>query len=214
MIASLLMMRVALRPRRAPRHPLLELRDGFRYVAAHVPIRSALMLLALVSLVGAPFQVLLPIFAKVVLRGGPHTLGILTAGSGVGAIAGALWLASRKDASRMERAMILAGALFGASLVAFGFSTDMALSLALMVTTGAGMMITMAATNTLIQTLVEEDKRGRVMSFFTMAFFGMTPFGSLAAGALGERFGAPATVVAGGFATVAVVAAFAFVRRA
>jgi MFS family permease len=212
-IASLLMMHVVPKPRRAPRHPLLELREGFRYVGSHVAIRSALLLLAAVSLVGAPFMVLLPVFAKGVLHGGPHTLGLLTAASGVGAVAGALWLASRSDASGMDRVITLAGAAFGTSLLAFGLSNRIALSLALMVTTGAGMMIMMASVNTLIQTLVEEDKRGRVMSFFTMAFFGMAPFGSLAAGALAERFGAPGTVIAAGISTLIAVAAFSAVRR-
>ncbi|HEY2369033.1 MAG TPA: MFS transporter [Polyangiaceae bacterium] len=212
-IASLLMMNVVLKPRRVPRHALVELREGFRYAASHVPIRSALMLLAFVSLVGAPYIVLMPIFAKEVLHGGAHTLGVLTGATGVGAIAGALWLASRRDSSNLERVITLAGTTFGLGLVAFSRSGTLALSLAVLVAVGAGMMITMAAVNTRIQTLVEEDKRGRVMSFFTMAFFGMAPFGALAAGALAAKIGAPTTVTWGGIATLLAVVLFSIVRR-
>jgi len=213
-IASLLAMRVARKPPRAKDSRVLrELADGLRYAASHRAIRSALLLLALVSLVGMPYTVLLPIFARSVLGGGPHTLGALTGASGLGAIAGALWLASRKDIVGLSRVIIAGGALFGAGLVAFGLSRWLWLSLPLLVVSGGGMMITMAATNTLIQTRVEEDKRGRVMSFYTMAFFGMTPFGALAGGVLGDRIGAPATVVAGGVAMLVAVLAFASLRR-
>jgi predicted MFS family arabinose efflux permease len=171
------------------------------------------MLLAFVSLVGAPYIVLMPIFAKEVLHGGAHTLGVLTGATGVGAIAGALWLASRRDSSNLERVITLAGTTFGLALVAFSLSGKLVLSLALLVAVGAGMMITMAAVNTRIQTLVEEDKRGRVMSFFTMAFFGMAPFGALAAGALAAKIGAPTTVTWGGIATLLAVVLFSIVRR-
>jgi MFS family permease len=212
-IASLVMMNVAVKPRKVPRHALVELREGFRYAASHVAIRAALMLLAFVSLVGAPYIVLLPIFAKEILHGGAHTLGILTGATGVGAIAGALWLASRRDSPDLERVITLAGTTFGLGLVAFSLSAKLALSLVLLVGVGAGMMITMAAVNTRIQTLVEEDKRGRVMSFFTMAFFGMAPFGALAAGALAAKVGAPTTVMWGGFATLLAVVLFSIVRR-
>jgi len=211
-IASLLMMRVAPKPRRPRAHVLRELADGMRYAAAHVDIRAALLLLAFVSLVGMPYTVLLPIFASHVMHGGPHTLGALTGASGLGAIAGALWLASRKDVVGIARVMMLGGASFGLGLVAFGVSHWLWLSIPLLVIVGGGMMITMAASNTLIQTRVDEDKRGRVMSFYTMAFFGMTPFGSLAGGVLADRFGAQATVVVGGLATLVAVSFFAFAR--
>ena len=201
------------KPRRVPRHPLVELRDGLRYAASHVPIRSALLLLALVSLIGMPYTVLMPIFAKEILHGGPNTLGILMAATGVGAIAGALWLASRRDSSGLGRVITLAGTTFGLGLVAFSLSAKLALSLVLLVAVGAGMMMKMAAMNTRIQTLVEEDKRGRVMSFFTMAFFGMAPFGALAAGALAAKLGAPTTVLWGGLATLVAVVVFTVVRR-
>lgn len=209
-IAALLAMRVAPRPPRPKSARVLrELVDGLRYAGAHRAIRSALLLLAFVSLVGMPYSVLLPVFAKAVLGGGPNVLGALTGATGLGAIGGALWLASRKDATGIARVMVAGGVLFGAGLVAFGLSRSLWLSLPVLVVAGAGMMIAMAATNTLIQTRVDEDKRGRVMSFYTMAFFGMTPFGSLAGGALGEHIGAPATVILGGLATLAAAAVFA-----
>ena len=214
-IVSLLMMRVATKPPRARGGRMTaELYEGFRYVASHVSIRAVLLLLALVSLVGMPYMVLLPIFASKVLHGGPHTLGALTAASGLGAIAAALWLAARKDVAGIARVVVGGGASFGLGLVALGLSRSVVLSLAIMVATGAGMMVQMAASNTLIQTRVEEDKRGRVMSFYTMAFFGMAPFGSLAAGVLADRIGAPDTVIAGGLATLLAVAAFALRKSA
>lgn len=209
-LASLLLMHV--RPReRAPRNGdvLADLHEGFRYVASFAPIRSILSLLALVSLTGIPYTVLMPIFAGPILGGGAHTLGLLMGASGVGAVAGALWLAARRSVLGLGRALAIAGTIFGAALVAFSFSRWLWLSLVLVAIAGGGMMVQMAASNTLLQTFVDEDKRGRVMSFYTMAFFGMAPFGSLAAGWLGERIGAPATVLAGGVATVAGAALFA-----
>jgi MFS family permease len=189
-IASLLAMRISPRPARTSKaHVLVELRDGLRYVASVVPIRSILLLLAFVSFTGIPYMVLMPIFAAQVLHGGPHTLGLLTASSGAGAVVGALWLASRRGA--------------------LGLSRSIWLSAPLMLVTGAGMMVQMAASNTLLQTLVDDDKRGRVMSFWTMAFFGMMPLGSLTAGVLGSRIGAPATVSWGGVATIAAVLLYA-----
>ena len=209
-IASLLAMRISPRPPRTSKaHVLVELRDGLRYVASVVPIRSILLLLAFVSFTGIPYMVLMPIFAAQVLHGGPHTLGLLTASSGAGAVVGALWLASRRGALGLPRVVCLAGAAFGAGLVAFGLSRSIWLSAPLMLVTGAGMMVQMAASNTLLQTLVDDDKRGRVMSFWTMAFFGMMPLGSLTAGVLGSRIGAPATVSWGGVATIAAVLLYA-----
>jgi MFS family permease len=209
-IASLLAMR--LRPRERPlSHARIwaDLLEGFRYAAASVPIRSILLLLALVSLTGTPYTVLMPIFASRVLGGGPHTLGLLMAAAGVGAVAGALWLASRRSVLGLGRTLASAGFLFGAGLIAFSFSRWLWLSLPLLTAIGGGMMVQMAASNTLLQTVVDEDKRGRVMSLFTMAFFGMAPFGSLAAGWLGDRIGAASTVRWGGVATLVGVALFA-----
>jgi len=209
-IASLLAMRVSSRPSRTGDfHVVREFRDGLRYVMSVVPIRTILLLLALVSLTGVPYMVLMPIFAAQVLHGGPHTLGLLTGASGVGAVAGALWLASRRNVLGLGRVIGIAGVAFGVGLVAFGLSHWLWLSMPLLVITGGGMMVQMAASNTLLQTLVDDDKRGRVMSFFTMAFFGTMPIGSLAAGLLGARIGAQATVMAGGGLTLVAILLFA-----
>jgi MFS family permease len=211
-IASLVAMRLRPRPEpKPPRRVLVELREGLHYASSFAPIRAILLLLALVSLTGIPYTVLMPIFASQVLKGGPHTLGFLMAATGVGAVIGALWLAARTTVLGLGRTLSVAGALFGAALIAFSFSRAVWLSALLLMLAGGGMMVQMAASNTLIQTMVDEDKRGRVMSFYTMAFFGMMPFGSLAAGWLGARIGAPATVAWGGVATV--LAVLVFVRK-
>ncbi len=210
-IASLLAMRIApMAPRQTKTRVLAELGEGLRYINSVVAIRSILLLLAFVSYTGIPYMVLMPIFAGQVLHGGPHTLGLLTAASGAGAVTGALWLASRRGVVGLPRVVCLAGCAFGAGLVAFGLSRSIWVSVPLMLVTGSGMMVQMAASNTLLQTLVDDDKRGRVMSFYTMAFFGMMPLGSLTAGILGSRIGAPATVAWGGMATIAAVLLYAY----
>ncbi len=209
-VASLLAMRgIQPRPARATSSVFADFRDGFRYVAGFPAIRTILLLLAMVSLTGFPYVVLMPVFAREVLGGGPDTLGLLMAASGVGALAGALWLAARPTVLGLGRVVVVAGATFGLALVAFGFSRWLWLSLPAVVAVGGGMMIQMAGSNTLVQTLVDEDKRGRVMSFYTLAFFGMAPFGSLFAGGLATWIGAPMTVVVGGAVSLAGVALFA-----
>lgn len=209
-IASLLAMRVARRPRPATdKRVLQELAEGFRYAFGFAPIRALLLLLALVSLTGMPYTVLMPVVATGTLHGGPHTLGFLMGASGVGALAGALYLASRRSVLGLGRVIPLAAALFGAGLVAFGLSRSLALSLGLMLATGSGFMVQMASSNTVIQTIVREDMRGRVMAFYTMAFMGTAPFGSLLAGMLAERAGAPRTLMAGGVACIVGAALFA-----
>ncbi len=208
-LASLLAMRLTPRPRSPQRgRVLVELRDGLRYARAFAPIRALLLLLAMVSLTGVPYMVLMPVFATEVLHGDAHLLGILTGAVGLGAVTGALWLASRSSVRGLERVLVVAATVFALGLVGFGLSRWLWLSLPLLVATGAGMMMTMAATNTLVQTLVDEDKRGRVMSFYTMAFFGMAPFGALLGGAAADQFGAPATVAVGGVLTLGAVALF------
>jgi MFS family permease len=167
-----------------------------------------LLLLALVSLVGMPYAVLMPIFAGGILHGGPHTLGFLMGASGVGALAGAIELASRKTVLGLGRVIAVSAAMFGAGLFMFSQSRWLWLSLALMFITGMGMMRQMAATNTILQTIAEEEKRGRVMSYYTMAFVGMAPFGSLLAGSLAARIGAPATLLISGLCCLAGVAWF------
>jgi MFS family permease len=203
-IASLVLMRLPPRIHRtAARSKVLpELREGLAYVAASPPIRSILLLLALVSLVGMPYTVLMPVFASTILHGGPHTLGFLMAATGVGALLGAVFLARRRSVLGLGKVIPTTAALFGASLAAFSLSRFLGLSLALLLVTGVGFMVTMSASNTVLQTLVEDDKRGRVMSLYTMAIMGMTPFGSLLAGGLASRIGAPRTLLFGGLGCI------------
>jgi MFS family permease len=208
-IASLLLMRVPVAPaRRAAASMLEQLQEGWSYVTGFRPIRTILTLFAVVSLMGMPFVVLMPIFASQVLHGGPHTLGYLMAASGVGALVSALSLALRKSVRGLTTMIQISAALFGTGLILFGLSRNLALSLVLMLFVGFGMMQGLAASNTVIQTLVPEDKRGRVMSYYTMAFVGMAPFGSLLAGALAHRFGAPHAVMITGACCVAASAWF------
>jgi MFS family permease len=209
-IASLLLMRFQILERAAPeRHSMLhELHEGWHYVAHFTPVRSILLLLAMVSLVGMPYTVLMPIFAANVLHGGAHTLGFLMGAVGVGALYGAMRLASRKTVVGLGRVIPLMAGVFGGGLIAFSLSRWLYLSLPLMFITGFGMMQQMASSNTILQTIVPDERRGRVMSYYTMAFFGMAPFGSLLAGSLASRFGAPRTLFIGG--VCCIVGAFWF----
>jgi MFS family permease len=210
-ILSLVVMRVAVRPNvRRPGRVLVDLAEGFRYAVGSVPIRSVLLLLALVSLMGMPYTVVMPAVASEVLHGGAGTLGALMAASGLGALAGALYLASRQTVVGLGRIIAWSAGGFGVGLVAFARSHSFWLSLLLMAPTGMAMMIQMAASNTVLQTIVDEDKRGRVMSFYAMAFFGTAPIGSLFAGVVASRFGAPTAILVGGLACV--VGAIAFFR--
>jgi MFS family permease len=198
-IASLFMMQVSRPPiARKETSVFHELKTGWDYVVGFGPIRSILILLACVSLVGMPYTVLMPVFAGSVLHGGAHTLGFLTGTSGLGALASAIVLAMRKTVIGLGRMITVCSLLFGAGLIGFGFSRWLWLSLPLILVTGFCMMQQMAASNTIMQTIVDEDKRGRVMSFYTMAFIGMMPFGSLMAGGLANSIGAPRTVMIGG----------------
>ncbi len=198
-IVSLLLMQVRVpQVRRAAESVGTELREGWRYVAGFPPVRNILLLLALVSLVGMPYTVLMPIFATKVLGGGAHTLGFLMGASGLGALGSAAWLASRKSVRGLLRVIPTVAILFGAGVIAFGFSRWLPVSLALLLVTGFGMMQQMAASNTILQTIAEEDKRGRVMSYYAMAFQGTMPFGSLLAGWAADRIGASATLAVGG----------------
>lgn len=208
-IVSLLMMQVAPKPVPPPRKVIPQLVEGFRYAAGFRPISSVLLLLALVSLMGMPYTVLMPVMAAGVLHGNAQTLGWLMAISGLGALGGALFLASRNTVVGLGRVIALAAACFGVALIGFASSRLRWVSLLLMVPTGAGMMIQMAASNTVVQTLVDEDKRGRVMSFYTVAFVGTAPFGSLLSGVLAEHLGAPVTLMIGGAACIAGALYFA-----
>ncbi|MDB4893689.1 MAG: protein of unknown function DitE [Gemmatimonadetes bacterium] len=198
-IASLLMMDVE--PRELPRRTanmLTELRTGSDYVSSFLPVRTALILLALVSTLGMPYTVLMPAIARNLLHGGPHTLGFLMTSSGVGALAGALYLASRRSVLGLGRAMVYSTSAFGIGLIAFSQSRSLWVSLLVLPFVGGGMMVTMAATNTIIQTIVTEELRGRVMSFYTMAFLGTAPIGSLIAGLAADKIGTSRTIFMGG----------------
>jgi MFS family permease len=200
-IVSLIMMRIAAQPARpSGRKVLHEVLEGWRYVTGSVPIRSILTNLSLVSLFGVPFSVLMPIFASKVLGGDANTLGLLMAASGVGALAGAMSLAVRRSVVGLGRRIVIATALFGAALMVFSFSKVLWLSMLALCVAGYGMMQQMAASNTILQTIVEDEKRGRVMAFYSMAFQGMAPFGSLLAGSLASRFSAPVAVTVSGAA--------------
>ena len=198
-IFALLAMRLNVESAGKPKGSMLpDLKEGFRYCFGFPPIRSILLLLALVSIMGMPYAVLMPVFAKDILHGGAHTLGFLMGAVGTGALVGAVYLASRKTVLGLGRLIALSAIVFGGGLVLFSFSRQMWLSMALLFFAGMGMMMQMAASNTVLQTIVDDDKRGRVMSFYAMSFFGMVPLGSFLAGGLGSRIGTPATVALGG----------------
>jgi MFS family permease len=210
-IASLLAMRIDPRPRHGAgeMHLLEELHHGWNYVFHSVPIRSALTLVAIVSLAGTPYTVLMPAIAAQVLKGGPNTLGLLMTATGVGALSGALYLASRESVVGLGRIIMYATLAFGGGLLAFSWTTSLWLACVMLAIAGAGFMIHLAATNTVLQTIVEERLRGRVMSFYTMAFFGTVPIGSLIGGVIADRFGAPMTVRLSGVVCLAAGAWFA-----
>jgi MFS family permease len=209
-LVALRAMKVPPTPRPSAAVPVIShMAEGFRYAFGFPPIRSILVMVGVVSLVGVPFTVLLPVFATDVLRGDARTLGILMAASGLGALAAALYLASRSTVRGLGRVIVVAAGLFGMALIAFSFSRSLLLSVVLLAAAGFGMMSQMASSNTVLQTLVDDDKRGRVMSIYSMAFVGVTPLGSLLAGALATRLGAPATLAMGGAVCVAAAALFA-----
>jgi MFS family permease len=199
-ILSLLLMTVAdSAPRRRDEENLWrELTEGFGYVSSSVPIRSILFLLAIVSLVGMPYTVLMPIFAKQVFHGGAHTLGLLMGSTGVGALIGALTMAARRSILGLGRRIGIAALLFGSGILVFALSRNLVLSVAMLLLTGFAMMTHMASSNTILQTIADPAKRGRVMSYYSIAFMGMVPFGSLFGGALAARFGAPHALAVSG----------------
>ena len=174
---------------------LAQMADGWAYVSSFVPIRNVLLLFAASSFFGMSYMPLTPLFATDVLHGGPHTLGLLSGAAGVGALVSALMLAARKDAMGMVGTIQTACLLFGAGLIVLGASHVLWLSLLAMLVVGFGMMQGLAASNTLVQTLSPEEKRGRVMSFYTMSFVGTMPFGSLLGGALAHYTGPQRTVI-------------------
>jgi MFS family permease len=201
-IAGLLLMKVHGVPRLSSQSPIEDIIEGFRWVNQTRIIRALLLLIGLVSLVGMPYTVLMPVFADKILHGGARGLGILMGATGVGALFGALTLAAKTGVKGLGRWVTLTCASFGISLFLFSFSTSFWLSAALLLPAGYSMMLQMACSNTLIQTIVPDHLRGRVMSVYSMMFMGMAPFGAFFGGALANRLGAPVTVAAGGVACI------------
>jgi len=186
-------------------------KEGFSYTFGSLPIRSILLLLGLVSLMGMPFTVLMPVFAKTILHGGSHTFGFLMGAMGLGALISAIYMASRKSVLGLENMVPLFAGLFGIGLIVFSFTHFFLISMTLMVIVGVGMIMQTTSCNTILQTIVDDDKRGRVMSFYTMAFMGTAPLGSLMAGVLASRIGVPITLIIGGVACI--IGALLFARK-
>ena len=208
-IAGLLMMKLEHPANLANRgSPIAHIIEGFRFVLDAAPIRAILLLLGLVSLAGMPYSVLMPVFASDILHGGARELGMLMGATGVGALLGALSLATRVGVKGLGRIIGLCAAGFGASLILFSFSRIFWLSMVLLVPVGFTMMIQMASSNTLLQSMVPDQLRGRVISVYSMMFMGMAPFGAFLAGAIANRIGAPWTVAVGGVACIAAAVAF------
>jgi len=182
---------------------LADLKEGFEYVRRTGPVRAVLLLIALVSVCGLPYTVLMPIFADQVLGGGPRVLGILLGAAGVGALGGALTLAARPGPEGLGRVVALSVAAFGGLLITFSISHNLVLSTLLLVPAGFTVMLHMSGSNTLLQTMSPDRMRGRAMSFYSMSLMGMAPLGSLFAGAVATRIGAPQTVAVGGVLCIA-----------
>ena len=209
-IASLLVMHVdAQAAKKSTASMFVQVKEGWTYVSTFAPVRTVLILFAIVSFMGVPYTVLMPVFTTKIMHGGAHMLGFLMGAAGVGSIFAALSLAARKSVRGLYRVLPTVSAIFGGGLIAFSLSRTYWLSLVLMAVTGYGMMKAAAAANTVIQTIVEEDKRGRVMSYYMMAYMGASPLGSLLAGSLAPVIGAPRTVMLCGIGCVAGAVWFA-----
>lgn len=212
-LASLLLMRLKPFERVQQQRKVWEsLKDGFQYAFGFPPIRALIVIVALLSLFGMPFTVLLPVFARDILHGGANTLGYLMGASGLGALSGALFLAQRASVEGLGKVIIYTMLLFGCALIAFSFSEVLLLSLLLMLFSGFGMIVTMASCNTLLQTIVDDDKRGRVMSLYATAFMGMAPIGSMLAGSVAEQVGVGYTLAGCGFLCAISIIPFAMNR--
>ncbi len=211
-IVSLLFMHLT--PREIPKketHMFRELKEGLDYTFGFAPIKHIILLLAVVSLMGSSYQVLMPVFAKEVLNGGSQTFGFLMGAAGLGALLGAVYLASRESILKLGRIIPAASGLFGAGLIILSFVKIFPVTILLMVMIGLGLMLQTASSNTILQTITEDDKRGRVMGFYTMAIMGTAPFGSLIAGFLAKTFGTTETILIGGLSCV--VGALFFLRK-
>jgi len=211
-IAALLGMKIPRKRKAEAPEPVLHgLKEGYRYSSGFLPIRYILLFLGLVSFVGLPYYVLLPVFAKDILHGGSGTLGFLMGAAGAGALTGALYLASRRTVRGLGRLVAVAAFIFAATVIAFSFSRHLGLSIFLMFVAGMAVMIQITSCNTILQTIVDEEMRGRVMGFLAMAFMGMAPFGNLLAGIVADRIGAPDTLVISG--VILFAGAFLFYSR-
>jgi MFS family permease len=208
-IIALMAMRLRERaPRKNKQHPWIELRQGFHYEFNFAPVRGLILLVAAISAIGFSASVLMPLFARDVFKGDARTLGWLMSATGVGALSGALYLGSRKTVRGLGKVITSGGVLMGTGLIGFALSPWLSLSLVLLMLLGLGGVLLMASSNTLVQTFVEDDKRGRVMSIFTTAFSGTMPLGNLVAGAIAARIGASLTLVGCGCICLGIMAVF------
>ena len=211
-IASLLFMTIsASKTKKKSSHIFKDLKEGFKYTFGFPYIKNIILLLALVSLMGMPYIVIMPVITKEVFQGNPQAFGFLMGASGLGALFSALYLASRQSVKGLGKIISFAAATFGFGLIAFSFSRFYPLSLFFMMISGLGMMLQIASSNTILQTLVDDHMRGRVMSFYSMAFMGISPFGSLIAGAMSKAIGASNTLMIGG--TFCILGAIIFGRK-
>jgi MFS family permease len=211
-IISLMMMKLKLKPARKTEKLILnEMKEGFSYTFGFAPIKYLIILLSISSLTGMSYTVLMPVFAKEILHGTSHTYGFLMGAAGFGALLGALFLASRRSVLKLGRIVPASAILFGAGLIGLSFSRIFPFSLVLMIFIGLGMMMQTAGSNTILQTITDDDKRGRVMSFYTMAVMGTAPFGSLFAGGMAKVIGTPGTILTCGLACI--IGALFFFRK-
>ncbi len=213
-IVGLLMMRIPPRARHLEHSGVKSVVEGFRYVARTGPIRALLLLLGVVSLTGMPYVVLMPIFADRILHSGARGLGMLMAAAGVGALSGTLMLAAKRGVRGLGKWITYSASGFGVALIAFSLSKSFWLSMALLLPAGFAMMIEMASSNTLIQSMVPDELRGRVMAVYSMMFMGMAPFGALTAGAIAQHLGAPPAVAIGGVVCLGAGILFGWAWRA
>ncbi len=210
-ICSLVAMKITRPIHKKPVSNILAgLKDGVKYAFGFVPIRTVLLFTAMMSIISVPYSVLLPIFAKDILHGDSRTLGLLTSAIGIGALVGAIFLAIQKNPRKFDNIVVFAGGVFAVGLIGFSLSQVLWLSLLLIVMPGFGLMVQSASTNIILQTITDDDKRGRVMSFHVMAFVGTAPFGNLLAGVVAERIGAPHTLLLCGVCTIIIMLFFVF----
>jgi MFS family permease len=211
-VISLLLMHVQKKEvMRKPGNIFDEMKEGFNYTFGFAPIKHLLILLGVVSLMGSSYQVLMPVFAKEILHGNSSTFGFLMGAAGLGALAGAVFLASRETVLRLGRIIPAAAAIFGVGLIALSMTKSFPVSLLFMIIIGLGLMLHTAASNTILQTITDDDKRGRVMSFYSLAIMGTAPFGSLLAGSLAKIAGTSVTILIGGIACI--IGSFFFYRK-